>query len=159
MKFNILMLLAALVNIAPAQAIPIIGDLCGQTLPPGVYTAPAACSMTCPLELDAGGDANATWTFQCGAAFAIAANSGAFFTNVGSPYNVFWEIGAATAVGAGSSMIGNLISGGGIALGAAVTWIGTITSISGAIALGASSTAADRIEAEGGITIAAEVAI
>jgi cysteine-rich repeat protein len=156
MKLNLyLLLIAALVNISPAQAVEIIGDLCGQILPPGVYTAAAACGLACPLELDAKSDANATWTFQCGAAFAIAANSGVFFTDKGSPYNVVWEIGAATAVGAGSTMIGQLTSAGAITLGAAVRWTGTLTSTSGAITLGASSTAADSIVAEGAITIAA----
>jgi hypothetical protein len=39
-------------------------------------------------ELDALGDANAEWTFQCGTAFAVAAAS-VFFTDAGSPDNVF----------------------------------------------------------------------
>jgi hypothetical protein len=157
MKLNLFMLLAALANAAPAHAAEIIGNLCGQTLPPGVYTAVAACGLACPLYLDAEGDTNAMWTFQCGAAFSIAANSGVFFTfsDNGSPENVLWEIGAATDISAGSTMVGMLTSDGAISLGADVKWTGTLTSTNGAITLGASAKATYRIDAKGAITIAA----
>jgi hypothetical protein len=63
--------------------------LCNPILPPGVYTAVTTCSLACALELDGLGDANAEWTFRCGAAFAVAAGASVFFTDdAGSPDNV-----------------------------------------------------------------------
>jgi hypothetical protein len=154
MKLNLLLLLTALVN--TAQAIEIVGDLCNQVLPPGVYTAVTTCSLACPLELDAQGDANPEWTFQCGAAFAVAAAASVFFTDVGSPENVLWDIGGAIGTGAGSAMIGNLIAVGAITLGADAFWTGTLTT--GAAAnVGAGTIVIGNLIADGAIIVGADV--
>jgi hypothetical protein len=160
MKLNLLLLLAALfnANAALVQSAPvaIIGDLCGEKLPPGSYETITACNLSCPLELDAGGNANAEWTIVCGGAIAIAANAGAFFTDtVGSPDKVIWSIGGATTTGAGSEMIGTLESFGAISLGADATWIGPLTSTGGAVGIGARATVMDSIVAFGAIAVAA----
>jgi predicted acyltransferase (DUF342 family) len=155
MKWNLLLLLAALVNAAQAVDIPIVGDLCGQVLVPGVYTA-GACGLACPLELDANGIANPEWTFKCSGAFVAAASAGVFFTNAGSSENVFWEIGAASGVGAGSTMIGNMVSVGAITVGANVTWTGVLTT-DAAVGIGAGSIITGDLIALDAITVGADV--
>jgi cysteine-rich repeat protein len=158
MKLNLSLLLAALFNAAQVQSEPVAigGVLCGEKLPPGEYTAAAACSMTCPLELDPQGNANAEWTIACVGAITIAANIAPFFTDTaGSPDKVIWSIGGATTTGAGSEMMGTLESSGAITLGADAKWIGPLTSTGGAVGIGARSIARDSIVAFGAISVAA----
>jgi hypothetical protein len=130
--------------------------LCNEILTPGLYTAATTCSLGCALGLDAQGDANAVWTFQCGTAFTVAAAASVFFTNAGSPDNVLWDIGAATTTGAGTAMIGNLISVGALTLGADASWTGTL-STGAATNIGADSTVIGNLIGFGAITVGANV--
>lgn len=67
-----------------ALAVPagtgVSGDLGGQVLPPGVYTAATSLAiMSGNLTLDAQGDTNAVWIFQIGSTLNPDTNS-----NIGS---------------------------------------------------------------------------
>ncbi|MDB5876520.1 MAG: hypothetical protein JWQ07_5962, partial [Ramlibacter sp.] len=72
-----------------SPAIPIAGDLIGQTLVPGVYHSGAAVANTGILTLDAGNDPNAVFIFQVGGALTIAAATEVKLTNGAQPARVF----------------------------------------------------------------------
>jgi hypothetical protein len=130
--------------------------LCGKTLTPGVYATAAACVLSCQLTLDADGATDPKWTFECGGALGTAAGASVVFKDgIGKPEDVSWEIGGATATGAGSTMIGDLTSVGAITLGADTTWTGSLTSSAGAVGTGAGSIVKGSIKAEGAITLGA----
>jgi hypothetical protein len=159
----------AQVNVNPAvvsaEAFAFTGDLCNlaSPIPPGTYHTAAACVVSCKLQLnnngesltDAGNDVT-LWEFQCDGALSTAANSGVEFTNDGTADNVLWTIGGAAATGAGSTMVGELISTGAAITGADSTWTGDVTSLAGAAATGAGSTVIGIITAEGAIHVGAK---
>jgi hypothetical protein len=145
--FKTLFFVLAAATVARAQAF-VGGDLCGQSFPTGTYTTVAACSMS-PCTLSLG---NADVTFECGAGLTTAAGS---IVTADAAANVNWKVGAATAIGAGSEMIGNLESVGAITLGAGAVWTGDLLSTAGAVSLGASAHVYGDIEAAGAIALGA----
>ena len=82
-----------------------------QTLAPGVYAAPpaSALAITVGLVLDAGGNPNARFVFRTDAALNI--DSGITVQLIGGAQerNVFWMVGTAVTVGAGSDIPGNFL--------------------------------------------------
>jgi len=102
----------------------ISGDLIGRTISPGVYRAGAALALTGVLTLDAGGDPNARFIFQAGAAVNTAAASAVVLTNGAQASNVYWVVAAAFGSGAVSSVAGTILASGAITLGAGSSLIG-----------------------------------
>jgi predicted acyltransferase (DUF342 family) len=149
------------VNSAPqVPAVPateFMGDLCSLPLPllPGIYHTAAACVVSCMLTLDNGSDVDPNWEIQCGGALSTAVDSGVVFTAAGDTEDVIWNIGGATATGAGSEMIGVLNSVGAIITGADSRWTGDVTSSAGAIGTGARSRLIGTTQAEGAIAVGA----
>jgi hypothetical protein len=82
-----------------------------RTLAPGVYCTSAALTGTGVLTLDAGGNANAVWIFQIGAALTGTGFS-VVMTNGGQPCNVFWAPGAGVTMTT-SAFSGTILAGGG----------------------------------------------
>jgi hypothetical protein len=105
------------------------------TLSPGVYTQAGAVSITGPLVLDAGGDANAVFVFQLGAALTVAANTGITIVGGGSPQNVYWQVLGAASLGADSRFVGSLLSKAAIASGKDASVLGRLLSIDAAVSL------------------------
>jgi hypothetical protein len=105
------------------------------TLSPGVYTQAGAVSITGPLVLDAGGDANAVFVFQLGAALTVAANTGITIIGGGSPQNVYWQVLGAASLGADSRFVGSLLSKAAIASGKDASVLGRLLSIDAAVSL------------------------
>src|ERR1700676_1518413 len=68
-------------------AVPIVGDLGGQTLTTGVYSAAAAQGLTGVLTLN--GSASDVWIFQIGTALTVAGS--VVFTGGAQASNVFWN--------------------------------------------------------------------
>lgn len=99
-------------------------DLGGRTLSPGVYHSTAALALTGTLTLDGGGDPNAVFVFQSGAAFDTAANSAVQLINGAQAANVYWAVAGAAGTGAGTRLVGTILAVGAIALGAGTTLIG-----------------------------------
>jgi len=106
-------------NLAPGTLL--VGDIGGQTLPPGVYTRTTASGaggqslgITGDLVLDPVGDPNAVWIFQIGSTLTTAiGTSGTGNVTVlspGKPGNVFWQIGSAATLGINTNIVGNLMA-------------------------------------------------
>ena len=112
----------------PGGIDPGAGQLGGLTLPPGIYkSASGTFGITNGnLTLDAQGDPNAVWIFQCAAALTvgIAGPTGAksvILINGASASKVFWQVGsAATINGAGGGiMTGTIVANSGVTISTA----------------------------------------
>ena len=129
---------------AAAVAVPagtlITGDLGGQILPPGVYTAAAAVTIASGnLTLDAQGDANAVWIFQIGSTLVTTATVGnVILANGAQASNVFWQVGSSATIGTNTTFQGTILADtsitvttgdaiNGRALGGAVVATGAVT--------------------------------
>ena len=106
----------------------------GEVLGPGVYSNAAAVTTAGILTLDGGGNPNAEFVFNFGAAFSTGASFEVILRNGASACNVYWVVEGAIALGANTSMKGFLISNNGaIALGSNSTVDGSLFSKLGAI--------------------------
>lgn len=81
----------------------------GGVLAPGTYTSGSTMLVSTPLVLDAGGDANAVWTFQIGSSLTTGANVS--LANGAQAKNVFWVPTEDATVGVGTIFHGNIITG------------------------------------------------
>jgi hypothetical protein len=93
-----------------------LGTSAGATiLPPGIYKFNDVAALTGTLTLDALGQSNAVWVFQIGTTFDTTANAQVVFTHtVGDSvanYGLFWQIGTAATIGAGTTLEGNFLGG------------------------------------------------
>ena len=113
----------------------IAGDLAGVTFVPGLYSAAAAISDTGTVTLDGGGDPNAVFVFQIGAALSTAAGAEIVLTNGASASHVFWQVDGAAAVGANAGFVGTLMAHDAIAIGAGTAVNGRALALTGAVSL------------------------
>ncbi len=90
------------------------------TLAPGVYCTDTALTGTGVLILDAGGDANAVWIFNIGAALT-GTNFSVVMANGGQPCNVYWVPSAGVTMTT-SALSGNILAGD--AIGGSITMTG-----------------------------------
>ena len=128
------------------------GELSGLTLTPGVYRAGGGAYNLLPggtLTLDAQGDVNAVWIFQMGSSLNVGAvGAGAtpavvvFKDGIGSPKNVYWQVGSAATINTGATMQGTIIAYAGITFSTAGQVIST-TLDGRALSLNASVTMVD----------------
>ncbi|MBA3828592.1 MAG: Ig-like domain-containing protein [Taibaiella sp.] len=131
--------LAAYNSISPASkpggTDPGAGELGNLTLTPGVYKAAATTFKITSgnLTLDAAGNPNAIWIFQCSAALTVgvAGPTGArsvILINGAQAKNVFWYVGSsATINGAGGgTMVGTIITSAGLTFSTAGNLVQTI---------------------------------
>ena len=102
----------------------ISGDQNGITFTPGVYHSTAAFALTGTMTLDGGGDPNALFIFQIGAALNTAAASHVVLINGAQPAHVFWQVLGAAGTGATSTFAGTIMAAGAITLGAGTQLIG-----------------------------------
>jgi hypothetical protein len=128
----------------PAGSDPGAGQLGGLVLAPGVYTAAGGtfALTTGNLVLDAQGDPNATWVFQSAAALTVglpATARSVLLSNGAQARNVFWKVGSAARIEAGSTMVGTIIAPAGVTVSTAGQTVQT-TLIGRAIGLTASVT-------------------
>jgi Ice-binding-like len=98
-------------------------ELGGMTLKPNVYCFNSTAALsTGTLTLD--GPANGIWIFQIGSAITTA-TANVVMINGGQPCNVFWELGTAATIGAGTAFQGNILAG------SAITFTGASSSLVG----------------------------
>jgi hypothetical protein len=102
------------------------GDIAGKTYLPGLYTTGAAVTNTGTVTLDAAGDPSARFVFQIGAALSSAAATKVVLANGALANNVYWQVVGATALGANVTWVGTI-------LGAAVVSFGDGASLKGRI--------------------------
>ena len=101
--------IASIALLAPTTVSALFSNL---TLTPGVYSAPpaSALAITFGLVLDAGGDPNARFIFRTDAALNIDAAITVHLVNGAQERNVFWMVGTAVTIGAGSDIPGNFLA-------------------------------------------------
>ena len=99
------------------------GELGGRTLAPGVYkSAPGTYNISLEdLTLDAQGDPNAVWIFQCASALTVGIPSGARsvkMINGGLAKNVYWYVGSQAVINyaGGGTMVGTIVANSGVTL-------------------------------------------
>lgn len=120
------------------------GELGTRTLFAGTYK-PAASTLLLSsgdLTLDAVGDANAMWVFQVPSSLTIgliATPRRVVLINGAQAKNVFWQVGSATRIENGSTMVGTIISSAGVTISTAGQTVQT-TLVGRAISLNASVT-------------------
>jgi len=88
------------------------GDLGGQILFPGVYTAASSLAITTGnLTLDAQGDPNAVWIFQIGSTLTTAPTIGnVVLVNGAQASNVFWQVGSSATIGTNTTFAGTILA-------------------------------------------------
>jgi hypothetical protein len=90
--------------------IPIVDDLGGDTLTPGVYNSATSIGLTGTLTLNGQGDPNAVFIFQAGSTLDTAGSSVVSLTNSAQACNVFWQVGSSATLGANSIFKGNIMA-------------------------------------------------
>jgi len=143
---------AAYLSISPASMPggidPGAGELGGLTLAPGVYKSASGTFKVTngDLTLDAQGDSNAIFVFQCASALTIGDSSPSSVKLIGGALakNVFWYVGSAAVINyaGGGIMSGNIIANSGVTLSSpANSTNSSVTTLNGrAISLVASVT-------------------
>ncbi len=90
---------------------PIVDDLGGKTLQPGVYTSGSSIGITGTLTLDGDGDPNAVFIFQADSTLTTAAeNSEIILINGAQPCNVFWQVGSSATLGTNTLFVGHILA-------------------------------------------------
>jgi len=111
-------------------------DLVGLTLSPGLYKFNVEAALSGGiLTLDAKGDHNAKWVFQCGTTFIAEVNSTVRVTNGGSALNVYWQVGTAATFKTGTVMAGNVLAHEDISFGTGATLHGRALARDGGVTM------------------------
>lgn len=114
---------------------PIVADLGGQTLAPGVYNAGSSIGLTGVLTLNGKGDPNAVFVFQAGSTLTTASASHVDLINGAQACNVFWQVGSSATLGTGSSFTGSILALTSVTLTTGATVDGRVLARNGAVTL------------------------
>lgn len=100
----------------------VLTELGGQTLVAGVYTAASGTfGMTGTLTLDGENNADAVFIFQTGSTLITGGSGNVALTRGAQACNIFWKVGSAATLGAGSTFRGTILAHDDISLGDGVT--------------------------------------
>jgi uncharacterized protein (TIGR03437 family) len=92
-------------------AVPVAGDLGGQTFTAGLYNSVSSLSIVSGnLTLDAKGDPNAVFIFQMASTLTTAAGSQIILVGGASASNVFWQVGTSATLGGNSIFNGSILA-------------------------------------------------
>jgi uncharacterized protein (TIGR03437 family) len=117
-------------------AVPVAGDLGGQTFTAGLYNSVSSLSITSGnLTLDAKGDPNAVFIFQMATTLTTAAGSQIVLAGGASASNVFWQVGTSATLGANSVLSGSILAIQSISLNTGAAVNGRLLAENGAITL------------------------
>jgi len=114
---------------------PIVADLGGQNLSPGVYNSASSIGLTGTLILNAHGKKNATFVFQAGSTLTTASSSVVKLVNGAQACNVYWQVGSSATLGTGSSFRGSILAHDSITVTTGVTILGRVLARNGAVTL------------------------
>ena len=89
---------------------PLIADIGGSTLAPGVHCFPSPAAITGILTLDAAGDPNAVWVFNIESTLVTASASSVLIINGGNACNVFWRVGSSATLNTTTAFQGNILA-------------------------------------------------
>jgi Ice-binding-like/WxL domain surface cell wall-binding len=118
-----------------APATPVLADLGGVTLSPGVYSAGAALTLAGTLTLDAQGNPAAVFILQAGSTLGTAAGSQVILAGGAQSCNVFWQVGSSATLGASSGLDGTILAATSISMGDGVTIDGRALARDGAVTM------------------------
>jgi hypothetical protein len=100
----------------------VLTELAGQTLVAGVYSsASGTFGMTGTLVLDGENNADAVFIFQTGSTLITGGAGNVTLTRGAQACNIFWKVGSAATLGAGSTFRGTILAHDNISLGDGVT--------------------------------------
>jgi hypothetical protein len=120
-------LITAYNNAAGQTPTQIPTELAGNTYTAGVYNSAAGTfGMTGTLVLDGENNADATFIFQTASTLITAASGNVTFIRGAQACNVFWKVGSAATLGAGSNFSGTILAHDTITLGDGVTVSGRL---------------------------------
>ncbi len=115
-------LITAYNNAAGQSPATVPTELAGQTLVAGVYTAASGTfGMTGTLVLDGQDNADSIFIFQTASTLITAATGNVSLIRGAQACNIFWKVGSAATLGAGSTLRGTVMAHDDISLGSAVT--------------------------------------
>ena len=98
------------IALTPTITFPPIHDIGGAVLIPGVYKEPSSLGITGTVTLDAGGNPNATWTFQIGSTLITASSAVVSLINGAQAANVTWAVGSSATLGTGTNFVGSILA-------------------------------------------------
>lgn len=117
-------------------AVPVAGDLSGQTLTSGLYKSVSSLSIgSGNLTLDAKGDANAIFIFQMESTLTTGVGSQVILAGGASASNVFWQVGTAATLGTKSVFNGSILADQSIILNTGATVNGRLLAKNGPVTL------------------------
>ncbi|KAF1844473.1 uncharacterized protein K460DRAFT_388280 [Cucurbitaria berberidis CBS 394.84] len=111
------------------------GQLGGQTLVAGTYTAAAAVGLTGTLTLDGGNNPDSLFVFQIGSTLTTATSAQVVLINGAQACNVFWQVGVSATLGTTTTFVGNILAYTSISLNNGVTVAGGLYALNGAVTL------------------------
>ncbi len=89
---------------------PIVANLAGQNLTPGVYNSASSIGLSGLLILDGSGNANSVFIFQAGSTLTTGPGAEVRLTNGTQACNVFWQIGSSATLDTGTDFSGTIIA-------------------------------------------------
>jgi hypothetical protein len=99
---------SAVVTISPDHSPSLGAPTPGETLVPGVYSIPAATTVTGILNLS--GDANSVFIFKIGGSFSTAAGVEVNLVGGVTACNVFWQVNGLVSLATGTKMKGTIVT-------------------------------------------------
>ncbi|KAA1380047.1 ice-binding family protein [Aeromicrobium fastidiosum] len=123
---------------ATAPTVPnplLLGEIGGQTLTGGTYTAAQSLGFTSTLTLDGENDPNSVFIIQVGQDFDVAGSSQVVFTRGAQACHLYWQIGNDAVIGVNTAFKGTILAGNDIVAKNGATFQGRLLSNVGAITL------------------------
>jgi len=87
-----------------------VGDMGGQSIPPGLYYSGSTIGITGAVTLDGNGIANPIFIFQIGSGLTTATGSQVVLKGTATAPNVYWQVGSSATLGPGSFLAGTLMA-------------------------------------------------
>jgi hypothetical protein len=113
----------------------ILADLGTSTIAPGLYRASGSLALTGNVTLDGRNDPNSVFIFQIPASLTASTGSIVTLINRANACNVFWQVGTAATINAGSAFVGTVLAQTSITLGTGATVYGRVLARTGAVSL------------------------
>jgi hypothetical protein len=118
---------------AQPGATPIVGNLNGQTLTPGIYSAATSMDLSVGGTLTLSGNGN--FIFQMGSTLTINVGATVLLTNGAQAKNVFWAVGSSATINTSAVMVGDIVALASVSLGTGASLNGRAIGLTGAVTL------------------------